>query len=148
MSALLLAAALAGPPAAAATDPVRVRPVGVENVRMGLGHATFDLVVEAERLKGLPVVLRTLDYAIVIDRVRVAQTVGDYRGQRLRLKKGEPVRFTLPVELNAAEALALATQGISEGLGLRVKLSGKAGVRLLFLPLTVPFRTDLVRLDP
>lgn len=148
MISLLLAATLASAPALAAdTPPLRVTPVGVERLELGRGGARFDLVVEAERLKGLPVQIRTLDYTLDVDRVKIAQTRGDYRGQRLRLKRGQPVRFSIPVELDAAEAMAIIASGLGQGLDLRVRLTGHAKVRLLFIPFRIPVRTDLVRLE-
>jgi len=149
MTSLLLAAALVTAPTAAADDtaPLRITPVGVEHLDVGLGGARFDLVVEAERLKGLPVVIRTLDYAIDVDRLKIAQTRGDYRGEGLRLRKGDPVRFSIPVELDASEAMALVASGLGQGRDLRVRLTGHAKVRMLLIPFRIPVRTDLVRLE-
>ena len=146
MLALPLALLLAGAPAEAA-DPLRIEPVEIRNLDVGLGSARFDLVVEAERLRGLPLRLRSLRYAVVVDRVTVSQAERDYTSERVRLRKGEPVTFAIPVELDAAEALTIATKGLMAGKALRVQVKGAAGVQVLVFPIRVPFQTDLVDLS-
>ena len=146
MLAVPLALLLAGAPAKAA-DPLRIEPVEIRNLDVGLGSARFDLVVEAERLRGLPLRLRSLRYAVVVDRVTVSQAERDYTSERVRLRKGEPVTFAIPVELDAAEALTIATKGLMAGKALRVQVKGAAGVQVLVFPIRVPFQTDLVDLS-
>ena len=133
--------ALASPPAAAG-EPLRIDPVAIQDVDLGLGKASFGLVVEVERLRGLPIRLRHLQYQLDVNKVTVTDTRADYGG--IKLKKGQPVEIVIPVELNAAEALAVAAQGLASG-NVRVQIRGEAGVRILLLPMTVPFKADLAK---
>ena len=138
----LLFGLLLGSPAWAAKDPIRVVPVGIEDVRLGLGSASFGLVVQAERLKGLPVRLRSLEYEIEVARTRVSQSRTDYDG--IKLKKGHPIKIVVPIELNAAEALSLAARGLQGGEDLQLRIRGAAKVRVLIFPLRLPFKAELL----
>lgn len=138
---LPLLLALSG--AAGAASSVQVEPVGLNDVKLSLGSASFDLVLRVERTRGLPVRLRKLDYALQVGKVRVTQARADYR--HLKLRKGQPVDVELPVRLDAGQAAAVALDAFGAGQ-LTVRISGKAGVSVLLLPISVGFDERLVKL--
>ena len=138
---LPLLLALSGP--AGAASSVQVEPVGLNDVKLSLGSASFDLVLRVERTRGLPVRLRKLDYALQVGKVRVTQARADYR--HLKLRKGQPVDVELPVRLDAGQAAAVALDAFGAGQ-LTVRISGKAGVSVLLLPISVGFDERLVKL--
>jgi hypothetical protein len=134
---LLLAAALAGP--AQAEDkgpPVEIRPKKISNLDIGLSGASFDVVLEAERTRGIPVRLRSLDYTIQVGKVVVAE--GERHYPATKLAKGKPVQIRVPVELSGTEALK-AAGNIAGGRDLKIKVKGTAGLGIWFIPFKVPF---------
>ncbi len=133
---LLLAAVLATASAAEKPQPIVVEPKRVTNVDIGLSGATFDVVLEAERTRGLTVKLRHLDYSIQVGKTVVAEGAKEY--DSVRLRKGEPVLITVPVEMSGIQALELAGR-IAAGRDLKVKVKGNAGIRVWFFPMTIPF---------
>ena len=135
--------ALAPAPALAAQPSVDVVPVGLQNLDLGMGQASFDLVLRVTRTRGLPVRLRRLDYSLDVGQVEVTEASATYQGVRLR--RDEPVEIAVPVSLNAGEAAAVALSAVATG-ELRIRLSGKAGVSVLLFPITVPFEAGLVEL--
>jgi hypothetical protein len=135
--ALLLAAALAGP--AQADDkgpPVEIRPKRIADVDIGLSGATFDVILEAERTRGITVKLRSLEYEIKVGKTTVAR--GDREYDAVKLRRGEPVKIRIPVELSGADAIKAAGK-IAAGRDLKIKVKGNAGLGIWFIPFTVPF---------
>ena len=136
MHALILATALSTSAQAADGPPVEVRPLRIANVDAGFSGASFDVVLEAERTRGLPVKLRSLDYTIQIGKTVIAEGSRDY--DSLKLKKGQPVKVKVPVELSAGQALKAVTK-VAAGRDLKIKVKGTAGLKVWFIPFTVPF---------
>ena len=138
----LLALCLA--PAVGRASGVEVEPVALQDLELGGGRADFDLVLRVERKGGLPVRLRRLKYTVQVGSLRVTEAATRYEGVRLRV--GEPVEIAVPVSLDAAEATALALQALTSGR-FQVRLSGKAAVSVLLLPIALRFDERLVDLD-
>lgn len=137
----VLATALTAAPAHAADSPVDIAPVGVKNLDVGLSGASFDVVLEAERTRGwLPLKLRSVDYVVMVGKAQVATGTREYDG--LKLKKGDPVRFRVPVELSGGEALT-AMGRIASGRSVKVKVKGTAGLGIFFIPIKVPFSAKM-----
>jgi hypothetical protein len=134
---LLLATALAAPVHAAEKDPpVDIRPKKISNVDVGLSGATFDVVLEAERTRGIAVKLRSLEYTIQVGKTVVARGEREY--DAVKLRRGQPVTIKVPVELSGGEALQ-AIGRIAAGRDLKIKVKGNAGLGIWFIPFTVPF---------
>ena len=134
---LLLAASLASPALAGKKDPpVDIRPKKIANVDVGFSGASFDVVLEAERTKGIGVKLRSLEYTIQVGKTVVARGEREYDGVKLR--RGEPVSIRVPVELSGGQALK-AVGRIAAGRDLKVVVKGNAGLGIWFIPFTVPF---------
>lgn len=141
LPALTLAAAITGP-AHAGGAPLKLTPVGVRDLQIGLSGGSFDLVVEAERSKGLPIKLRNLQYELLIGNVVLTETERDY--DAVVLRRGEPVEIAIPVTLDASTAMSAGAKALTSGrLDLRIR--GTAGLRILVFPLTVGFDE---KLDP
>lgn len=135
--ALLLATALATQAQAGdKPPPLTIQPKRVADLDVGLSGATFDVVLEAERTRGITVRLRHLDYEVRIGGAVVAQGVREY--DNVRLRRGEPVKIRVPVELSGREALQAAGK-IASGRELKIKVRGSAGLGIWFIPFTVPF---------
>lgn len=124
-----------------------VFPVGLRDVRVGMSGASFTVMVEVEREKGLPVRLRGLDYALRIDQAPVASAEIKYKDDKVVLRKGQPVRVGIPVTLDAAEAMKIVSRGFRGGSNLRVAVVGNAKVSVLGLPFRLPYKTELVDLS-
>ena len=136
MHALVLVTALSTSAQAADGPPVEIRPMRIADVDIGLSGASFDVVLEAERMRGITVKLRSLDYTIQVGKTVVASGSREYSG--LKLKKGEPVKVRVPVELSGTEALKVASKVVA-GRDLKIKVKGNAGLGIWFIPFTVPF---------
>lgn len=136
MHALVLATVLSAPAQAADGPPVEIRPNRIADVEVGLSGASFDVILEAERMRGITVKLRSLDYTIQVGKTVVASGSREY--SNLKLKKGEPVKVRVPVELGGAEALKVAGK-VAAGRDLKIKVKGNAGLGIWFIPFTVPF---------
>jgi hypothetical protein len=136
MHALLLATALSTPVQAADGPPLEVRPKRIADLDVSLSGASFDVVLEAERMRGIAVKLRSLDYTIQVGKTVVAEGSRDYDG--VKLKKGQPVTVRVPVELSGGQALKAAGK-IASGRDLKIKVKGTAGLGIWFIPFTVPF---------
>jgi hypothetical protein len=143
MTSLLLAAALSAP-VAHAEDPITIEPVAVENLQIGMGGGSFDLVLKASRNKGLPVTLRWLEYELLVGNVVVTENEREYDG--VKLKKGEPATFSLPVKLDASTAFSAGAKAMSSGR-LDLRLRGQAGLKVLIFPIRIEFDEELVT-DP
>lgn len=134
---LLLTAALAtSAHAAEKPPPVDIRPKKIANLDVGLSGASFDVVLEAERMKGIAVKLRSLEYTIQIGKTVVAHGEREYGPVKLR--RGEPVTIKVPVEMDGGQALKAATR-IAAGRDLKIVVKGNAGLGIWFIPFTVPF---------
>ena len=135
----LLAAALAvGAPglAEAKEPPVLFEAQGVKNVQIGLSGGSFDVMVQAERTRGLAVKLRHLEYEILLAGQPFSEASRDYDGMKLR--KGEPQLIPIPVRFDAEKALKAGMAALgSEKLEVRVR--GEAKLSVLCIPFTVPF---------
>ena len=139
--ALFLATAVSGP-AHAGGEPLKLTPVGVKDVQIGLAGGSLDLVIEAERMKGLPIHLRSLEYELLVGNVVVTDTEREYDGVVLR--KGEPVEISIPVRLDASTAMSAGARAMSSGkLDLRIR--GTAGLRVMIFPVKINFDE---RLEP
>jgi hypothetical protein len=140
LPAMTLALATAGP--AHAGEPLQLTPIGVKDLQVGFSGGSFDLVIEAERLKGLPIKLRNLEYELLVGNVVVTETETDYDGVVLR--KGEPVEIAIPVTLDASTAMSAGAKAMASGkLDLRIR--GTAGLRVLIFPVKIDFDE---RLEP
>ena len=137
MHSLLLVTALSAPVQAADGPPLDVRPKRIADLEVGLSGASFDVVLEAERTRGIAVKLRSLDYTIQVGKTVIAEGSRDYNG--VKLKKGQPVTVRVPVELSGGQALKAVTK-IAAGRDLKIKVKGKAGLGIWFIPFTVPFQ--------
>ncbi|MEC7948016.1 MAG: hypothetical protein VX265_10640 [Myxococcota bacterium] len=139
LPALTLAAATTGP-VHAGSEPLKLTPVGVKDLQLGFGGGSFDLIIEAERLKGLPITLRNLQYELLIGNVVLTETERDY--EAVVLRKGEPVEVAIPVTLDASTAMSAGAKALTSGrLDLRIR--GTAGLRVWVFPLTVGFDEKL-----
>ncbi len=138
MPALFAAAllALSLDAAAAKEPPVLVKPVGVENIDIGLSGGSFDLLLEAERTRGIRVRLRDLDYTVKMGGRVVTRGDREYSGKVLR--KGQPIIIEVPVEFSATDALATGLDALTNGK-VNVRIQGEAGLRVLLIPFSVPF---------
>lgn len=137
MPALFAAALLAlSLDAAAKEPPVLVKPVGVENIDIGLSGGSFDLLLEAERTRGIRVRLRDLDYTVKMGGRVVTRGDREYSGKVLR--KGQPIIIEVPVEFSATDALATGLDALANGK-VNVRIQGEAGLRVLLIPFSVPF---------
>lgn len=134
--ALLLALALSSSGPAHAADAVNITPKAVNNLQVGLSGGTLDLVLEADRPRGLPIRLRALNYELFVGNVLVTSAAQEYDGVVLR--KGEPATFTIPVRLDASTALSAGMKALSSG-SLDLRLRGEAKVRVLIFPLRIDF---------
>jgi len=135
--ALLLAAALTAPAHAGDKGPpLEVRPKRIADLDIGLSGASFDVVLEAERTRGITVKLRSLEYEIKVGKTTVARGEREY--DTVKLKRGEPVAIRIPVELSGSQALKAAGK-IAAGRDLQIKVKGNAGLGIWFIPFTVPF---------
>jgi len=139
--ALMVATAVSGT-AHAGGEPLKLTPVGVKDVQLGFTGGSLDLVVEAERLKGLPLHLRSLEYELLVGNVVVTETQTDYDGVVLR--KGEPVEISIPVRLDASTAMSAGAKAMSSG-SLDLRIRGTAGLRVLVFPVNISFDE---RLEP
>lgn len=135
--ALLLATALAGPAHAGDKGPpVEIRPKRIAEMDIGLSGATFDVVLEAERTRGITVKLRSLEYEIMVGKTTVARGEREY--DAVKLRRGEAVNIRIPVELSGTQAIKAAGK-IAAGRDLKIKVKGNAGLGIWFIPFTVPF---------
>ena len=131
---------ICGARVAHASEPVRLTPVGVRDLQIGLGGGTFDLVVEAERLRGLPIQLRGIEYELMVGNVVVTDAARDY--EKLVLKRGAPVEVEIPVRLDAATAVSAGARALaSQELDLRIR--GTAGLKVFIVPIRVDFDEQL-----
>lgn len=134
---LLLATALATPAHAGdKAPPVDIRPKTIANLDVGLSGASFDVVLEAERTRGIAVKLRSLEYTIKVGKTEVARGEREYSSVKLR--RGETVTIKVPVELSGKQALKAAGR-IAAGRDLKIVVKGNAGLGIWFIPFTVPF---------
>lgn len=141
LPALTLAAATAGP-AHAGDQPLKLTPIGVKDLQVGFGGGSFDLVIEAERMKGLPLKLKSLEYELLVGNVVVTETETDY--DAVVLRKGEPVEIAIPVTLDASTAMSAGAKAMASGkLDLRIR--GTAGLKVLIFPVKIDFDE---RLEP
>jgi hypothetical protein len=138
----LLALLLQTTLALAREAPVQVRPVDLRSVQIGLGGASFDLVLEAERTRGLPLRLRSLDYRVEVNGRTITTAQQDLGG--LRLRKGEPAQVVLPVRLSGLDAVAAIADTIQKR-DLAVRLTGEARVRVCLIPARVQIDEELTR---
>ena len=113
-----------------------VKPVGVENIDIGLSGGSFDLLLEAERTRGIRVRLRDLDYTVKMGGRVVTRGDREYSGKVLR--KGQPIIIEVPVEFSATDALATGLDALANGK-VNVRIQGEAGLRVLLIPFSVPF---------
>lgn len=135
LPALTLALATAGP-AQAGGEPLKLTPIGIEDLQVGFGGGSFDLVIEAERLKGLPIKLRNLEYELLVGNVVVTETDTEY--DSVVLRRGEPVEIAIPVTLDASTAMSAGAKAMASGkLDLRIR--GTAGLRVLIFPVKIDF---------
>ena len=122
--ALFLATAVSGP-AHAGGEPLKLTPVGVKDVQIGLAGGSLDLVIEAERMKGLPIHQRSLEYELLVGNVVVTDTEREYDGVVLR--KGEPVEISIPVRLDASTAMSAGARAMSSRIDLRIRAPRACG---------------------
>lgn len=116
--------------------------VEVRDVQVGLSGASFTAVVELTRQSGPPMVLKDVDYDLVLDGV-VVGGAGDLP-DKVRLKKGESVLVELPGSVDASAGSAVV-RAVAKG-SLEVKVSGEAKVRAMLIPRTVPFETAVLKI--
>jgi len=116
--------------------------VEVRDVKVGMSGASFTAIVELTRESGPPMVLKDVDYDVLID----GQVVGGAGTlpESVRLKKGETVLVELPGEIDASAGAAVV-RAMSRG-GMELQVTGEAKVRSLLLPRTVPFETEVFKL--
>ncbi len=120
--------------------PVTIVPVAVENMKMGLSGGSLDVVLEAERTRGIRVRLRHLDYEVLMAGDVLSKADRDYSGTVL--KKGQPVDIAVPVNISAGDALNIGVNALTKGnMGVRVR--GEIGLSIFFIPFTVPFDQKL-----
>ena len=114
--------------------------VEVRDVQVGLSGASFTAIVELTRESGPPMVLKDVDYDVVVD----GQVVGGAGSlpESVRLKKGESVQVELPGSLDAGAGAAIL-RAFSKG-SLELRVTGEARVRSLLIPRTVPFETEVL----
>ncbi len=118
--------------ALAASAPIAFSITDVEALNVTLKRTSFSLVAQAERLKGMPVKVKQLDYNIRVGDSVVSQDTLALQGVKLRV--GEPVQVQIPCEfenLSTAGALVGAVTGALSGHDLRVTLSGTAHLKFL-----------------
>ena len=116
--------------------------IEVKDVQVGLSGASFTAMVQLTRESGPPMVLKDLDYDIVFN----DEVIGGAGAlpDKVRLPKGEPVVVELPGEITGGgNALIRAA---SSGR-LDVRITGDAKVRSLLIPRTVPFDTEILRVE-
>ena len=116
--------------------------VEVRDVKVGMSGASFTAIVELTRESGPPMVLKDVDYDVLVD----GQVVGGAGTlpESVRLKKGETVLVELPGEIDASAGAAVV-RAMSRG-GMELQVTGEAKVRSLLLPRTVPFETEVFKL--
>lgn len=141
LPAMTLALATAGP-AHAGGEPVLLSPVGIRDLQIGFGGGSFDLVIEAERTRGLPIKLRKLEYELLVGNVVVTEADTEYDG--LVLRRGEPREIAIPVTLDASTAMSAGAKAMSSGT-LDLRIRGRAGLRVLIFPVRIDFDE---RLEP
>lgn len=137
---LLLSMTLA---TAEAAPEIETRLVEVQNVQIGMGGASFTALVELTRRSGPPMVLKELEYQLLVD----GQPVGGASTEKrsTRLKKDQPTLVDIPGEIGpsaGASVLRAAASGKIE-----VKVVGEARARVFIFPVTVPFETEVLRID-
>lgn len=140
---LLFLGALLALPAHARDQGVDVKPTTVRGLEVGLGGATFDLVLEVERTRGVAVRLRGLDYDVEVNGRSITADELDLAG--IKLKRGVPTEVVIPVQLGARDALGMVGSAMSQR-DLQVKLTGTAKVRMLLIPFSVDIDATLAGL--
>lgn len=134
---LLAGVAEARPPA------VTVEVTEVEKVNISGGEVRFVLVAEVRRERGLPLHLRSVDYRLQVNKTEVLARSLDLDG--LRVAKGDPQTVRVPCAMGLDEVAGAGLQSLLGG-ALRVRLSGEARARVLFVPFSVPFQSRLIDL--
>jgi Late embryogenesis abundant protein len=137
---LLLLCALFALPAHARDQGVDVRPTDIRGLQVGLGGATFDLVLEVERTRGVAVRLRSLTYDLAVNGRSITADERDLDG--VKLKRGIPTEVVIPVQIGARDALGMLGSALNQG-DLDVKLTGTAKVRVLLVPFSVDIDATL-----
>jgi hypothetical protein len=121
---------------AASDPPVLFKPLGIENLNVGLGGGSFDLLVEVQRTRGLAVRLRSLDYTVKMGGRVVTSGDREYSGKRI--SKRDPVIVEIPVNFSAADALTTGIDALASGK-INAKVKGEAGLAWFIFPFKVPF---------
>lgn len=143
LAGLLLVAPMAALAADSSGDdvPLSVEIVDLDDMEVGLGGATFTVVLHMTRTGWPPMKVKSMDYDLVVNGVAVgnAQTVD---GHHVKLPKDQAVVLELPASVSSSALGPALLRSFSSG-SLEVKVTGEAEIKGVLLTHTIPFETEV-----
>jgi LEA14-like dessication related protein len=129
--------------ATALADPaVDVDIVGVRDVSIGVGGASFVIEAQVTRGKWPPIRLRGLDYTVEIGGRAVGGSSFD---DGTRLAVDAPTTISVPCRLDMGASAMAVLGGLANG-DVSVKIHGEARASVLLFPWTFDFETNLFKI--
>lgn len=121
-------------------DPVFVEIVDVRDVSISLDGIEFVLVARMTRTRGVPIVLKDMQYEVLVGKQRVA-SAWQAEG-KVKLRRGQTIDVPIPCSVDPVAGLGALKSMLAEGVP-PVKLSGTVQGRVLLFPGEYSFVTDL-----